>query len=275
MAIELPKKQLVADSFARAASTYDDVAILQRQTADALLKLLDKHVILPDCIVDLGTGTGRNLPLLAQRFPKASLVAIDIAQGMLHKAKQTFETHIKHQNDAYYVAGDAESLPLADCSVDLIYANLALQWCEPTLSFKEIQRVLKPNGLVVFTSLGPQTLHELRFAWSKVDNYTHVNAFHPIDDVKEAISINGFKASSITIERYVLTYSNAKSLMNDLKVLGARNVNRSRRPGLTGKHTLAKVEQAYEYFRQEGVLPATYQVIFGLAKSEKHQENTQ
>ncbi len=266
MTIELPQKKLVANSFDKAALTYDDVAILQRQTGDELLNLLDQQSIVPNSIVDLGAGTGRNLSLLAQRFPDASLIAIDIAKGMLKKARHTFEFDTSTDKKANYIAGDAEALPLADNSIDLIYANLALQWCDPLKSFKEVHRVLKPNGLIVFTSLGPETLHELRHAWSQVDSFTHVNAFHQIDKVQQAISAAGCEVSSIKVDQYQLTYPDAMSLMIDLKVLGARNVNQGRRPGLTGKKRLDRVEKAYEHYRIQGLLPATYQVIVGFAR---------
>jgi malonyl-CoA O-methyltransferase len=268
---ELPQKQLVADSFGRAAAHYDDVALLQRQTADELLERLDLVKIKPKRIVDLGVGTGRNLDLLSKRYPEAQLIAVDIATGMLKQAKQTYREQqglkrwLPTNNKPYYLAGDAENLPLADNSVDFVFANLTLQWCDPRASFAEIQRVLKADGLVMFSTLGPDTLYELRRSWAQVDDYPHVNMFYDMHDVGEAMTEAALTGMVLDADHYILTYSTAMALMKDLKVLGARNVNRGRRRGLTGKEALEKVQQAYEAFRQDNVLPATYEVVFGHA----------
>lgn len=280
---ELPQKQLVADSFGRAAAHYDDVAVLQRQTADELLERLDLVKIKPRRIVDLGVGTGRNLNLLAQRYPDAQLIAVDIASGMLQQARQTYRQQqglkrwLPTNNKPYYLAGDAEKLPLADNSVDFIFANLALQWCDPRASFAEIQRVLTPEGLVMFTTLGPDTLHELRTSWAQVDDYPHVNMFYDMHDVGEAMTEAALTGMVLDTDHYVLTYDTAMALMKDLKILGARNVNRKRRRGLTGKLAIEKVQRAYESFRQDNVLPATYEVVFGHAwggiKAQKVSED--
>jgi len=280
MTNELPQKQLVAHSFGRAAAHYDDVAILQRQTGDELLERLDLVKIKPQRIVDLGVGTGRNLSLLAQRYPNAQLIAVDIATEMLqharhsHRQQQGLKRWLPTTNKPLYIAGDAEKLPLADNSVDLIFANLALQWCDPRISFAEIQRVLSADGLVMFTTLGPDTLHELRKSWAEVDDYPHVNMFYDMHDVGEAMTAAGLSGMVLDTDRYVLTYDEAMALMKDLKILGAHNVNRDRRRGLTGKHALGKVKQAYESFRQNGVLPATYEVIFGHAWAGQEKQKT-
>jgi malonyl-CoA O-methyltransferase len=268
---ELPQKQLVADSFGRAAQQYDDVAVLQRQTGDELLERLDYVKINPKRILDLGTGTGRNLNLLAKRYPQAQLIALDLATGMLNQARQNVNAKLGLKrllpmvNKPIYLAGDAEKIPLADHSIDLVFANLSLQWCDPRTSFSEIQRILSPEGLLMFTSLGPDTLHELRQSWATVDDYPHVNMFYDMHDIGEAMTEAGLSNMVLDADRMVLTYTTAMALMKDLKVLGAHNVNRDRRRGLTGKHAIAQVQTAYEAFRQDNVLPATYEVIYGHA----------
>lgn len=268
---ELPNKQLVADSFSHAAAHYDDVAVLQRQTADELLERLSLVSIQPNRIVDLGAGTGRNLSLLAKRYPKAQLVAVDIAPAMLQQARQVYQQNLglkrwfPNSNKPIYLAGDAEALPLADNSVDLIFANLSLQWCDPRTSFAEISRVLRPDGLIMFTSLGPDTLTELRQAWASVDDYPHVNMFYDMHDIGTAMMDAGLANPVLDTDRYTLTYDSSMVLMKDLKILGARNVNTARRRGLTGKKSIQAVANKYETFRRDGVLPATYEVIFGHA----------
>lgn len=268
---ELPKKNLVAQSFGKAAAHYDDVAVLQCQTGDELLDRLSLVTLQPKRVLDLGVGTGRNLTLLAKRYPHAQLLALDIAPAMLQQARQRYQQALgikrwlPYSNMPFYLAGDAESLPLADNSVDLVFANLALQWCDPRISFAEIQRVLRPDGLLMFTTLGPDTLRELRQAWAEVDDYPHVNMFYDMHDVGEAMMAAGLAEPVLDTDRYTLTYDSAMALMKDLKVLGARNVNSGRRRGLTGKDTIKQVADAYEQFRQDAFLPATYEVVYGHA----------
>lgn len=268
---ELSNKQLIAKSFDQAALTYDDVAVLQRQTADELLDRLSLVTLQAERVLDLGTGTGRNLGLLAKHYKKAQLLAVDIAPSMLQQAKTRHQQDIglkrwlPNSHKISYLAGDAEKLPLADNSVDLVFANLTLQWCDPSSSFTEIQRVLRPDGLLMFTSLGPDTLHELRQSWSKVDDYPHVNIFYDMHDLGEAMMEAGLADPVLDTDLYTLNYQTAMALMKDLKILGARNVNSNRKTGLTGKQTLQKVAENYEVFRNKGVLPASYEVVYGHA----------
>lgn len=271
MTNELPNKNLIARSFGNAAVHYDDVAVLQRQTGDELLERLSLVTLKPKKVLDLGVGTGRNLSLLAKHYPDAQLLALDIAPAMLQQSRRRYQKEsgfkrwLPYAKSPYYLAGDAESLPLADNSVDLVFANLALQWCDPRTSFAEIQRVLRPDGLLMFTTLGPDTLRELRQAWAEVDDYPHVNMFYDMHDVGEAMMAAGLAEPVLDTDRYTLTYNSAMALMKDLKTLGARNVNSERRRGLTGKNTIKRVSDAYETFRRDDVLPATYEVVYGHA----------
>lgn len=264
-----PDKSKMAKSFAAAASQYDDVAVLQRQTSDELLDRLSLMKIRPEVVLDLGAGTGRNLSLLQQRYPDARLMAMDIAPGMLQQAKKRYRRDLglsrwlPGKNKLELVAGDAESLPLADNSVDLVFANLALQWCQPQISFREIQRIMRPDGLLMFTSLGPDTLTELRQAWATVDEYPHVNVFYDMHDVGDAMTASGLQDCVLDVEPYTLTYPTPMAMMRDLKILGAHNVNEGRRRGLTGKNLMKQVVAAYEQFRTDDLIPASYEVVFG------------
>ncbi|THK42383.1 malonyl-ACP O-methyltransferase BioC [Methylophaga sp. SB9B] len=266
-----PEKSRVARAFGNAANSYDDVAILQRDTADEMLERLDLVKITPQQILDLGTGTGRNLHLLQQRYPAAQQVALDIASAMLKQARQRYRQDLglrrwlPGQQTPIFIAGDAEQLPLADNSVDLVYANLALQWCDLTAAFAEIQRVLRPGGLLMFSTLGPDTLQELRQSWAAVDSYPHINVFLDMHDVAEAMFAAGLSDPVLDSDRHCLLYNDIIGMMRDLQQLGARNVNQGRRRGLTGKNTLNKVKAASEQFRVNGQLPATYEVIYGHA----------
>lgn len=271
-----PEKQGVAASFAAAAQSYDDVAVLQRQTADELIERLALIKIQPQTIVDLGAGTGRNLPLLKQHYPTANLLALDIAPAMLKQCRQRMQQGLKRfwpDKSVHYLAGDAEALPLADNSADLLYANLALQWCDLTAAFAEIQRVLKPGGLLMFTTLGPDTLQELRLSWAAVDDYPHVNQFLDMHDVAEAMQQSGLQDAVLDVDRHQLGYNDVMQMMRDLKLLGARNQLSGRRKSLTGKQALKNMQAAAERFRlPDGQLPATYEVIYGHAwGAELHQ----
>ena len=266
-----PDKRLVADSFGKAAARYDDVAVLQRRTADEMLARLPLMKIKPHVVLDLGAGTGRNLAQLGVQYPKAQRLAVDIAPAMLQharttdkKARRLLQWRPGHRTP-YYIAGDAERLPLAGNSVDLVFANLTLQWCEPTISFAEISRVLKPGGLLMFTTLGPDTLTELRQSWAAVDTYPHVNMFYDMHDVGDAMMAAHLVDPVLDVERCTLTYKSAMDLMRDLKQLGARNMNPGRQRGLTGKKKLQQVMAYYEQFRSEAGLPASYEVIYGQA----------
>lgn len=266
-----PEKKRVARSFGKAAVSYDDVAILQRDTADEMLDRLHLVKINPQHILDLGTGTGRNLHLLQQRYPAAQQVAVDIAPAMLKQARQRYRNDLGLRRwlpgykSPLFIAGDAEQLPLADNSVDLVYANLALQWCDLQSAFAEIQRVLRPGGLLMFSTLGPDTLQELRQSWAAVDQYPHINVFLDMHDVAEAMFAAGLSDPVLDSDRHSLLYNDIIGMMRDLQQLGARNVNQGRRRGLTGKNTLKKVTHASEQFRVNGQLPATYEVIYGHA----------
>ena len=124
------------------------------------------------------------------------------------------------------VQAAAERLPLADASVDLILSNLMLQWCDPDAVFAEFRRVLAPSGLLCFTSFGPDTLRELRSAWSKVDSRTHVHQFIDMHDIGDALVRAGFSSPVLDVERYTLTYLDVGRLAADLKNTGARKVSR-------------------------------------------------
>jgi malonyl-CoA O-methyltransferase len=163
------------------------------------------------------------------------------------------------------VCADAAQLPFADGSVDLILSNLMLQWCDPDRVFAEFRRVLCPQGLLCFTTLGPDTLCELRSAWATVDSHTHVNQFIDMHDIGDALVRAGFASPVLDVERYTLTYLDVQKVAADLKDTGAHNSTAGRPRGLTGRGRFAALQAAYEAFRRDGRLPATYEVVFAHA----------
>lgn len=255
-------KQQVARSFSRAASTYDSVADLQRRVGDSLMNYLPQGPLAR--VLDLGCGTGHFSPQLLAHYSSAQVIGLDLAEGM---AAYAADHH--GADNQYWLCGDAENLPLADNSIDLIYSSLAIQWCEDNVSLlAEIYRVLAPGGQFLFSTLGPNTLQELRIAWSAVDDYVHVNRFVEQSVLVTAAGHAGFDAEAFKAqwveENITLEYDTLKNLTRELKALGAHNVNQGRPAGLMGKRRMRTFIEAYEEQRSAtGLLPATYQVWYG------------
>jgi len=258
VAAELEKKA-VAASFSRAAVVYDSAAHLQREVGVQLLTRLERLQDEPATILDLGCGTGYFYPALRERYPQAQYIGLDLASGMVDYARK------RCADDGAWLVADAEALPLASESIDLVFSSLAVQWCaRPEHLFAELARVLRPGGCCVFTSLGPDTLCELRAAWAAVDSHQHVNTFLPLAAL--AAAARRVPGIAVKLERQALhmAYTRVRDLLDELKALGAHNMNRSRQPGLTSRRALQGMLQAYEAWRKEGTLPATYDVIFGV-----------
>jgi len=257
----------ISSSFDRAAGSYDAAAILQSQVRAELLERVAFFKLTPDVVVDLGAGTGHATRELKQQYKQALVAALDIAPGMLREAKSQQRLFRRFER----VCADTLKLPLKDASVDIVFSNLMLQWCEPLdAAFAEVRRVLKPDGLFAFTTFGPDTLRELRAAWAQVDTHNHVNRFLDMHDVGDALMRAGFSEPVLDVEYTTLTYPDALGLMRDLKAIGAHNVTSGRARGLTGRHALRRMQSAYEAFREDGrdgaagKLPATYEVIYGV-----------
>jgi malonyl-CoA O-methyltransferase len=250
----LINKSLMAESFSKAAITYDSVAGLQRQVGKGLLKQLPEQE--PQVIVDLGCGTGFFSEQLKHRYPNALLIGLDIAEGMLRFSRNKFN------GEGQWLCGDAEQLPLADQSVDLIFSSLALQWCENQQAlFDELYRVLKPAGQCWLSTLGPNTLHELRQAWSAVDDYVHVNQFAEQASLQAAWQQADFQLLNFSEQVLALEYDDVRELTRELKHLGAHNVNAGRPSGLMGKRRFQQLVAGYEAQRNDNnKLPASYQV---------------
>ena len=252
----------VRRSFDRAAAGYDAAAGLQAEVRRELLSRLDYTTLEPRVVVDLGCGTGHASRALKDRYPKARVIAIDLAEGMLREAGRRRGWLRRFAR----VCADARRLPLATGSVDLVFSSLMMQWCpELDALFGEFRRVLAPRGLVNFTTFGPDTLRELRAAWAEADGGVHVNAFTDMHDLGAGLVRAGLAEPVLDVERYTLTYPDTLALMRDLKAIGARNLNAARARGLTGRRRLAAMQAAYERQRRDGLLPATWEVVFGQA----------
>jgi malonyl-CoA O-methyltransferase len=267
----LPAARDVRRSFDAAAKSYDEHAFLQREIADRLFDRLDYIKIAPTRVLELGCGTGYATGKIALRFPEAHVHALDLAFGMCAYAleqqpKVTLLSRVLgRRSPMSFICANAEQLPLADESVDLILSNLTLQWCDVEIVAREASRVLKPGGLVMFTTFGPDTLRELRAAFRAVDDKPHVNTFVDMHDIGDMLLAAGFADPVMDQEALTITYSELKTLLRELKGIGAHNVLPSRESGLMGRGRWQALVSAYDAFRINGKLPATYEVVYGHA----------
>lgn len=254
----------VRRAFGRAAQSYEAHAPLQAEVGLRLRERLDETALAPQRVLDVGCGPGAGGAALAARFPDAELIALDLALPMLQAA----QVHLGERPNAARVCADAQALPLADASVDLVHSNLCLQWCDdPGLALDEFRRVLRPGGVLLFSTFGPDTLKELRAAFAAVDATPHVSRFVDMHDIGDALLSTGFRDPVLERDDFVLTYTDARTLMRELRAIGATNADAQRARALTGKAHLTRVVEAYEAFRRDGVLPATYEVVYAQAQA--------
>ena len=263
----LPEKRAVRRAFDRAADTYDRHNVLQCEVGLRLLKHLDPIKVAPSRILDIGCGTGLFFDELRKRFPAPELVGVDIAPAMLRKARARTPKwkRLLHLRAPRLVCGDAESLPFAGGSMQMVFSNLALQWTHPEAVFREAARVLEPGGLFLFSTFGPDTLKELREAFAAVDGHGHVNRFFDMHDLGDGLVHAGFADPVMEMEVITLEYACVEAIARDLKAIGARNALPDRPRGLSSRARWRAVIAAYEKHRREGILPATYEVVYGHA----------
>ena len=269
----------VRRSFARAAATYDAAAVLQREVGMRMAARLDVVKLAPAAILDAGCGTGEALRELGARYPAAARVGLDVALPMLDVARaRTARPDSRLARlvgrargrgpvrEPLYVCADIARLPFAAGAFDLVWSNLALQWINDLpRALAEFRRVLDVGGLVSFTTLGPDTLQEIRTAFAGVDRHTHVNRFVDMHDVGDLLVQSGFGDPVMDMEYVTLTYADAPTLMRDLRAIGATNATLGRPRGLMGRARFARARAALEATRRDGRIVATFEVIYGHA----------
>ena len=261
-------KRAARNAFSRAAHSYDVAAVLQREVCNRMLERLDYVKLQPRRILDAGSGTGWGGRKLGERYPQAELVELDIALGMLEVAQGTANWWQKlfSGRRQRYVCADIESLPLAAQRMQMVWSNLALQWCNDLpATFRELHRVLQPEGLLMFSTFGPDTLQELRVAFRGVDGYNHINRFIDMHDIGDMLVASGFADPVMEMEKITLTYKDVRDVMQDLRSIGAHNATVGRAPGMMGKTRWARILQNYEDLRRDGKLSATFEIIYGHA----------
>ncbi|MDC8444420.1 MAG: malonyl-ACP O-methyltransferase BioC [Nitrosomonas sp.] len=267
-------KRQVRNAFEKAAASYDQSAVLQREVSNRMFGRLELIKYMPDRILDAGSGTGYGSRKLAKRYPESQLLAADIAVGMLRQSRSQEERQrsgsrfwpFRKKSGAHYACVDIEQLPFKDESIDMVWSNLTLQWCNDLdRTFREINRVLSADGLIMFSTLGPDTLKELRHAFAREDQYAHVNRFVDMHDIGDLLVHNRFATPVMDMEYITLTYDDVLGVMRDLKAIGAHTVVQGKHPGLTGKAKWQRIVAQYETFRVNGKLPATFEVVYGHA----------
>jgi malonyl-CoA O-methyltransferase len=268
----------VRRAFGRAASRYAAHAVLQAEVAVRLRERLDGDTAFaPARVLDVGSGPGAGSMALRARYPAAQVVALDLALPMLKKGMDAMSAEVPASASTVppspfpplaWVCADAQALPFADAGVDLVHSNLCLQWCEdPGLALAEFRRVLRPGGMLLFSTFGPDTLKELRAAFAQVDDMPHVGRFVDMHDIGDALLASGFRDPVLERDDFTLTYADAMTLMRELRAIGATNADARRARTLTGKTHLQRVFAAYETFRRDGVLRATYEVVYAHARA--------
>jgi malonyl-CoA O-methyltransferase len=246
--------------FDRASGHDLPAAHLQARVGTELLQRLAFFHLEPRVILDLGCGTGTAATQLRRRFPRARVLGIDSAYLMAREARRRQRFWRRFE----CVCADAHALPLATHSVDLLFSNLMLQWCDdPGALFAEAQRVLRPGGLMLFSTLGPDTLHEMRAAWAHADAASHVSAFADMTQLAAAMSHSGLSEPVMDRELQLAHYPDARALMNELRTLGARHAAADRRRTLTGPGRLQAMLKAYESMRTGSGIPASWEIIYG------------
>ncbi len=261
----------VRRAFSRASASYDAAAALQHEVEARLLESLDYlEDRAPDTILDLGCGPGHAAAAMRKRWPRARVIAMDLALPMLQQARPRGGWGALAWNPLNKpfdrINADARALPLADASVDVLFCNLCVQWIEDlSAAFAGFRRVLKPEGLLLVSTFGPDTLQELREAFASADNAPHVSPFASIAQFGDALVHAGFRDPVLDRDLFVNGYEDLPALVRELRAIGATNALATRRHTLTGKARFAAAAAAYERERRDGRLPATWEVIYAQA----------
>jgi malonyl-CoA O-methyltransferase len=246
--------------FERAAKTYPKFSRLEGEIAARMLERLDYIKLAPRRILDAGSGPPRRA--LGKRYPQAVTIALDFSLPMLPRPGLLARIG---GSRAVAVCADLERLPLADASVDLVWSNMALHWiCDPLATFGEFLRVLAPNGLLMFSTLGPDSLKELRAAAGAA----RVHAFTDMHDLGDMLLATGLSAPVMDMELLTLEYRDADSLLRDLRASGQTSARADRPRGLAGRQFARRLRSAL------GDQPkATFEIVYGHAWKPPEMES--
>ncbi len=246
--------------FERAARSFDEADFVHATTRDGLLARVAPLLVEAKIVVDLGAATGAANKSLEKRFRKARVIAVDIAHNMLAKARDR-RSWLSRTSVAQ---ASADRLPFANESIDVIFSNLLLPWVtEPGPVFSEIARVLRKGGVFAFATLGPDSLQEVRLAWSQVDDKPHVNRFMDMHDLGDGLVNAGLRDPVLDVDRLSVSYTSSDNLFADLTAAGARNMLQQRAQGLTGKRRFASMVAALDNTARDGHLALDLELVYG------------
>lgn len=244
--------------FDRAANAFDEADFVHGVTRDGLLERMRPMTAEAAVVLDLGAATGNAIPLLQKRFRRARVIAVDSSPRMLEVTRRKRTLLSKR----YAVQGDARALPLADASVDVVFCNLMLPWLDrPDPVFAEVARVLRRDGLFAFSTLGPDSLLEIRVAWEAVDGGAHVTRFPDMHDVGDALVRAGLRDPVLDVDRLTVDYRDSNALFRDLTAAGARNSLRQRRPGLMSRSRLQRFVDTL--FATGAACSLSFELVYG------------
>jgi malonyl-CoA O-methyltransferase len=259
----------VGRRFSRVAENYEQGDFFAREVDRRMQERLDYVKVEPKRILDLGCSRGGSFAGLAARYPDAQLLGLDIAPAMLQVERAVRPgwqrwLGLGRQNEALRLAGDAANLPLKSASTAIVWSNLLLHWLDdPLLALAEAHRVLEVGGLLMFSTLGPDSLKELRAAFS--DGYAHTQRFIDMHDLGDMLVGCGFADPVMDMEVLTLTYDGFDDMLSELRAAGSGCAMLARRHGLTGRQAWARARAAYESLRTNGKLPATFEIVYGHA----------
>jgi len=268
-------KRRIRRNFARAALRYDHAAALSREVARRMLERLDLVRLLPERILDAGAGSGLATYPIARRYPRARTLALDASLPMLRQMqrraswRQLLQARIGAAR-IVPICADFEQLPIAGASIDLVVSNLALHWSvDVGRAIGELHRVLRPGGLLMFTTLGPDTLKELAHASAAGAGGCRVHRFVDMHDLGDLLAHSGFAGPVMDMEYLTLTYAGVDELLRELRDAGGVSAQTGR-TGLRTPRWKARLAARYEALRVDGRLPATFEIVYGHAwKSER------
>lgn len=254
---------LIRSALNQASLQFKTADVLHKEIAFRLIERLDLFKIKPKTILNIGARTGDESHQLAKYYPRARIIGIDIADKML----KTAASQKKWLSKEAFICADTDYLPLKDESVDFIFSNLALHWHDSlALTFKEWFRVLKKDGVILFSTFGPDTLKELKHSWESIDTFNHVNSFLDMHDIGDLLLHTNFTDPVMDMDYLTLTYPTLDKLLSELKAVGSCNLSENKQTCLTGKHAIKKLEKAYHPFlTQSQYYPLTVEIVYGHA----------
>lgn len=247
----------------RAAHSYDQAAVVAAEVGRRLLERLELIRLDPKVVVDVGCGTGSTTEGLLKRYRRARIVGTDLALQPLRISRQRGAWRRRLRS----VCADAEALPLADGCCDLLFSNLMLYWCpDPRAALAEFQRILRPGGVLMFATLGHDTLKELRDSWISIESLAHTLDFGDMHDLGDALLRGGWAEPVMDMETLTVTYGRPADLLRDLRHTGETNCRSDRRRSLTGPGRLQAMTARYAHiYEYDGRVPATWEIVYGHA----------